>query len=90
MSAIQMGDNKNPVAAATVVAVGTGTGAPMDVAAFTNLANGTSCQIGRGLNHTATQLTFFFSLVVQSTTLNSNKAMSLWRRSRGVVLQTVT
>jgi hypothetical protein len=39
---IQMGDNKNPVAAAaaTVVAVDIGSGAPMDVAAFTNLANG--------------------------------------------------
>ena len=40
-----MGDNKNapavnPVAAATVVAVDIGSGAPMDVAAFTNLANG--------------------------------------------------
>ena len=42
---IQMGDNKNapavnPVAAATVVAVDIGSGAPMDVAAFSNLANG--------------------------------------------------
>ena len=61
MSAIQMGDNKNPVAAATVVAVGTGTGAPMDVAAFTNLTNGKPNWTR--LNHTATQLTFFSLLL---------------------------
>jgi hypothetical protein len=41
MSAVvEMGDNKNPAAEATVVAVATSAGAPMDVAAFSNLATG--------------------------------------------------
>ena len=56
---VEMGDNKNPVNAATVVAVATSQGAPMDVAAFSNLASGTSIQYYLGF--------FFFSPLFCST-----------------------